>query len=108
MAVPEANVYHPAWVQGRGRPTGPTSTRHEPLHFEHIENAQGSHRRCRNCNQVGHNTRTCQAAPISEILLMAPAVQATLTAKVTPNNNLANFEEDLGPTQDWEGNGAIY
>jgi hypothetical protein len=44
----------------KGRPRGGfnQTTRREPSAFEHVEGVAGR-RRCRNCNGIGHNARTC-------------------------------------------------
>lgn len=62
-------VFEPDVVSSlRGRPNGRqalSSTRRNPSLFELVEQSQGSQRRCRHCQQTGHNRRTCPVAATS-------------------------------------------
>jgi len=54
------NIANPTVPRTRGRPRGAfnRTTAREPSGFEHVEGVEGR-KRCRNCNGLGHNARTC-------------------------------------------------
>ena len=54
------HVLNPPVSASRGRPRGSLnrSTRRDPSGFEHVEEVEGRNR-CKRCNGVGHNKRTC-------------------------------------------------
>jgi hypothetical protein len=52
-------ILNPATSRSKGRPRGAKNkNRRVPSSFEHVE-GNSSGRRCKNCNGVGHNSRTC-------------------------------------------------
>jgi hypothetical protein len=52
-------ILNPTTSRSKGRPRGAKNKkRREPSGFEHVE-GNSSGRRCKNCNGVGHNSRTC-------------------------------------------------
>jgi hypothetical protein len=52
-------ILNPATSRSKGCPRGAKNkNRRVPSSFEHVE-GNSSGRRCKNCNGVGHNSRTC-------------------------------------------------